>query len=72
MRNTIGSVIMLALVGLILFYAFVIGPSQDCQRKGVMFNRPYIFHPLDGCWIQTAQGNWQRVDQPVNPSQYQP
>ena len=69
MRSNKGLILTLVLLIPMLWYAFVIGPSQDCARKAAMFVRPYVFHPLDGCWIQQENGNWARIDQvvPVQP-----
>jgi len=69
MRSKRGLIISLIVIPFLLYYAFVIGPSQDCARKASMFARPYVFHPLDGCWIQQQSGNWARIDQvvPVQP-----
>jgi hypothetical protein len=70
-RSKASTIVFLLLIALILTYAFVIGPAQDCQRMSVTMNRSYYFHPLDGCWLQTAEGNYQRVDQRAL-SNYQP
>ena len=59
--------LLLALLG----YVFVIGPSQDCGLLAAITHRPYLFHPLDGCWLQSVEGNWQRVDPHALPD-YQP
>ncbi len=45
-------------------------PEMKCQQIASAMQRPYIFQPFNGCWIQTAGGNWQRVDQ--SPTSYQP
>jgi hypothetical protein len=67
----IGSLLMLCLVAVLLGYALVLGPAQDCQRMAAAIHRPYYYHPIDGCWVQTTEGNYQRVDRQALPN-YQP
>lgn len=65
---------LLFIVGLIaIFVLFAMAlyfiPADNCQRIARAMNRPYIFDSVNGCYVQTVQGNWQRID---GPNQYQP
>ena len=60
-RSTTSKIILFLLVLAVLGYAFVLGPAQDCSYLGKILDRPSHFHPVDGCWLQTVDGSWQRV-----------
>lgn len=66
----IGNVAMGVIVLAILWLAFVTVPAMKCESIAQAMGRSYIFEPTNGCYVQTVEGNWQRVDQPTN--QYQP
>lgn len=65
-----GSIGTLVVVAALLYMAFVKVPEMKCVSIAQSMQRAFVFSPVNGCWIQTVQGNWQRVDQPIN--QYQP
>lgn len=69
--SVVGSVGTLIVVAVLLWFAFVTLPGMKCESLAQTMQRPFVFQPVNGCWIQTVQGNWQRVDQPVI-SNYQP
>lgn len=55
------------IVGLIaIFVLFAVAlyfiPADNCQRIATAMNRPYMFDPMSGCFVQTVEGNWQRMD----------
>lgn len=69
--NIVGTIVLAALILGLLWVGFVTLPSIKCESIAQAMGRPYIFQPVNGCWVQTVQGNWQRVDQPVNPNYQQ-
>ena len=71
MKRIAGPVGTLIVVGVLMWLTFVTLPGMKCKSIAQTMQRPFIFQPVNGCWIQTVQGNWQWVDQPAMPV-YQP
>ncbi len=69
MKEFIKYVLVLLVICALLYAAFVWLPGKQCDDMARSFGRPYYFSPVNGCWVETAQANWQRLDKPSN---YQP
>lgn len=70
MRN-LRTLALLPIVAILLWFAFVVIPSNKCEQAARMMNVNYSFSPVTGCYIQQPNGNWMQINQqPIN--NYQP
>lgn len=60
--RSVKSLLLLAIVGVILYAAFVALPGANCSARAEAMQTNYYFHPIDGCYFQNAAGDWYRVD----------
>lgn len=60
--SKLGTVVILAVVAVLMYIAFVTLPSANCAALARGVGQNYYFHPVDGCYLQNAAGDFYRVD----------
>lgn len=69
MSKTIQDILTLIALIVLLATALYVLPEMKCRQIAEAMQRTYIYDGFNGCYVQTVDGNWQRIDQNNN---YQP
>jgi len=52
--SALGTIVMLLIVATVLWLTFVTVPTMKCESLAQTMQRPFIFSPVNGCWVQTV------------------